>query len=109
MGYLIDNGLRMTIGMSLEISLDEEVGKIVVAAEKGDMAGVQEHYLEYQKCNRLVDLGYEMLLDGGLKEWDWKWAADTGRLCDMDWEWFKEDLEEAKVSREEFDKKWGKQ
>jgi hypothetical protein len=106
MGYVINNGLRFTIGMSLEISLDEEVGEIVMAAEKGDLVGVREHYLEYQKMNRLVDLGYEMLLDGGLEEWDWQWASDTGHLCEMDWEWFKEDLERAKVSKEEHDKKW---
>jgi hypothetical protein len=106
MGYLIDSGLKMTLGMAIELDVDDEVGEIVMAAEKGDLDGVQYHYKEYQRMERLRNIGYEMLIDGGLKEWDWQWAADKGMLCDMDWEWFKEDLEKAKVSREEFDKKW---
>ena len=106
MGYLIDSSLKITLGMAIELDVDDEVGEIVMAAERGDMAGVQKHYEEYQKMERLRNLGYEMLIDGKLKDWDWKWAADGGHLCDMDWEWFKDDLEKAKVSREEYDKKW---
>ena len=106
MGYLIDSGLKMTLEMSIEIDMEEEVDAIVISAECGDMDGVKKHYEEYQKMNRLRTLGYEMLIDGGLKEWDWQWAADNGHLCDMDWIWFKEDLDKAVVSKEEFDKKW---
>ena len=106
MGYLIDNGLKITLGMAIELDVDDEVGAIVMAAEKGDLDGVKKHYEEYQKMERLRSIGYEMLIDGGLKEWDWQWAADEGMLCDMDWEWFKEDLERAKVSKKDFDKRW---
>lgn len=106
MSYLIDNGLKMLISMSLKPSLEDAVADIVTAHENNDDDGVRKHYLEYQKVNRLIDLGYQMLFDGKLKEWDWQWASDNGYLCDMDWEWFKEDLEKAKVSKEEHDKKW---
>ena len=106
MGYVIDSILKIQVGMSIELDVDDEVGAIVMAAEKGDLVGVRKHYDEYQKMSRLSNLGYEMLIDGGLKEWDWQWAADEGMLCDMDWEWFKEDLEEAKVSKEDYDRKW---
>lgn len=106
MACLVDSGLKMTLWMAIEIDVGDEVGEIVMAAERGDMDGVRKHYEEYQKMDRLRDIGYLMLIDGGLKEWDWQWAADGGHLCDMDWEWFKDDLEKAKVSKEEYDKKW---
>ena len=106
MGYVVDSGLKITLGMAIELDVDDEVGEIVLAAEKGDLVGVRKHYDEYQKMSRLSNLGYEMLIDGGLKECDWQRAADGGHLCDMDWEWFKADLERAKVSREEYNKKW---
>jgi len=106
MGYVIDSILKIQVGMSIELDVDDEVTQIVMAAERDDKDGVIEHYNKYKKAKRLRDIGYEMMIDGKLEEWNWQWAADGGHLCDMDWEWFKEELENAKVSREEFDKKW---
>jgi len=106
MGYLLDNELKMTISMCLEMNLDDEVGEMLMAHERGDDDGVKEHYQKYLEANRLVDLGYEMLIDGKLEKWDWQWLADGGHLCDMDWVWFKDWLEKDGVSREEYNLKW---
>lgn len=89
----------------LDIYVDEAVGEILVAHKNNDEAAINKALESYHRSRRLVSLGWEMVMEG-LKEWDWKWAADSGNLCDKDWEWFKEDLEKAKINKEEFYKKW---
>jgi hypothetical protein len=102
---IIDNTLKLLI-TDMEISRDEAVSGMLSGHYHEKYDKIQECFKQYEKYDRLVRLGYQMLLDGNLEDWDWKWAADTGYLCDMDWEWFKEDLEKAGINREEFEKKW---
>jgi len=92
----------------MESYRDEAVCDIVIAHEKKDDEGVKKWYHEYQVYDRMVKLGYEMLLEGKLEVYDLKWAANEGWLCDMDWEedWLKNQLEKAGVNKEEYDKKW---
>lgn len=94
--------------MDLEIYRDEAVGDILLGHDHKSDKEVEKAFKEYERYRRLVEMGYEMLFDGKLEEWDWHWLADGGHLCDRDWydDWFKKDLEKAGVSKEEYDKKW---
>ena len=109
MPYLIDNGLKFTI-VDLEIFRSEALGGMVYAHDEKDDETFKKCFKEYERIDRLITMGYEMLIEGKLKEWDWKWLADGGRLCRRDWyeDWFKKDLEKDGVSKEEYDKKWGR-
>jgi hypothetical protein len=102
---LIDNDLKLVLA-DLELCLDETVGGILVGHETNDEDKVDESFGQYSRTRRMLDLGYKMLIDGKLEKWDWQLAADKGWLCDMDWGWFKDDLEKAGVNKEEHDKKW---
>ena len=102
----IDSFLKFQV-YDLGIHRDEAVSGIVIAHEKKDDDGVKKSYKDYQLYDRMIQIG-ESMIDGGLENWDWKWVANEGHLCDMDWkeEWFKDNLEKAGVSKEEYDKKW---
>lgn len=89
----------------LEIYRGEAVGGMVLAHEKRDDIEFEKCLEDYKKMDELCKIGYDMM-KGGLTEWNWKWVADNGHLCDMDWIWFKEDLEKAGVNKEEYDRKW---
>ena len=102
---LINNDLKWVLS-DLWISLDEAVRGILVGHETKNEDKVDESFRQYSRAGRMLDLGYKMLTDGKLDKWDWQRAADEGWLCDMDWVWFKDDLEKAGVNKEEHDKKW---
>lgn len=105
MSYLIDTSLKFTI-MDADLSINDCVGDLTVAYETGNKEAIEKAWDQYHKFRRFVALGYLMLLDGKFDNWNWQWAADEGHLCDMDWVWFKRDLENANVNKEQFDKKW---
>lgn len=105
MSFLLDSGLKFLVA-DLQVSLDDNVGEILVGHENKDEKAIQKALEDYDKNCRLFNMGLQMIIDGNLKEWDWKWLAERGNLCERDWEWFGERLREAGVSKEEFDKKW---
>ena len=66
---------------------------------------------KYEKLDREYDLGLTMALERGNSDWDgwdWKWFAEEGRLCDQDFEWFKEELAKAGITEEEYHNEWTK-
>lgn len=103
--YLIDSSLKFILA-DLDLSEHEAVCGIVQAHRDNNDSKVNESYDQYLKIRRLISIGEEMLIDMKLEHWDWQKAADEGYLCEMDWIWFKDKLEEAKVNKEEYDKKW---
>ena len=89
----------------LDICVDDAVGEILEAHKNNNEEAINKALESYHKYRRRVKLGWEMIMDGR-KDWDWKWAAKGGHLCDRDWEWFAKDLKKAKISRKEYNKKW---
>ena len=73
----------------------------VVYAEKID-------YKEYGKLRRLISLGMDQIIEGKLKNWDWKFMAKKGWLCEHDFEpdRFKGQLEKEGITKEDYCKNW---
>jgi len=108
MGYLLDTSLKVTIAMLFEVGVNDALEDMLLANDKGDKERFEKSYLEYTRQKRLVELGYEMMLDGKLKEWDLKWSAKNGHLCNMDFEWFKEMLEKEGITKDNYRTEWYK-
>jgi hypothetical protein len=101
MSYLIDNSLKFLI-QDLEIYDGEYVGGIMDGHDRNDNQKVKENFEDWEINRRMISLGYQMLIDGKLEEWDWKWAAKNGKLCDMDFEWFKREFEKEGITKEKY-------
>jgi hypothetical protein len=101
-----DSNWLFFIVSDLRIYEEEAVYALIDAHVKGDQIEIDKATDYYQMRNQLVSKALEHIECGKKDKFDWKWLADEGKLCDKDWEWFKEDLEKAGVSREAFDKKW---
>lgn len=89
----------------LHISLDDAFYGALDAQKEGNEKGVKELTLEYEKTREMIRMGTQMI-EAELDDWDWKWLAEGGHLCQMDWVWFGDTLEKAGISKEEYDKKW---
>jgi len=94
---LIDSDLKMDLFMGLSISLEEYVSMIASAKSQKKR---DKLYREYEKCQRLYNIGLKMLIDGNLTAWDWKFADDAGWLCNLDFEWFKIELKKKGIKNE---------
>jgi len=105
MACVIDDDLKMMIQMQLMLELEDTVYNMLDACKKGEEEATNKYLEEYNKLNRLIELGYEMIIDGKLKKWDWKWLYEGGKLSQMDWLWFGKDLKESGLSEEEYYKK----
>jgi len=73
--------------------------------KNGNDEEFEKSFQEYLRYHELVHKGIDMMRYR-LDNWDWKYLANNGDLCDNDWVMFKEELEEAGCSREEYNKKW---
>ena len=102
---IINNNLKFTIE-DIELSQNEAIGGMLVGHDEKDDEKFQKAFHEYEKYDRLLQLGYEMLIDGKLDDWDWKWAVKLGYLCEMDFEWFELDLKKAEINKEEYYEQW---
>lgn len=109
MAFYIDSSLKFLIA-DLEVYRDESVGEILVGYDEKNDEKVQSGFKNYRKYDRLISLGLEMLIDGQLEEWDWKYAADYGWLCEMDFEedWCKKDLEKVGITKKDYLENWEK-
>ena len=87
------------------LNINDAVFNMAEAYGRGNQEEMDKARDEYFKRDQLLDKAI-LHIENGKHDWDWQWLADDGHLCDHDWIWFKEDLEKAGVSREEFDKKW---
>ena len=93
--------------MSL-IDMANAVGGIVCGHEDKDEGKIRKSQEEYAKMERVVRLCLRFLEDAHLKEWDWKYAASHGWLCDIDFKWFKKELTDEGIFINDYKKNWKK-
>ena len=102
----MSGGILEFIMHDLGITVDECVHRMYIRHQEKDEAGFQKAYDDYELYSQKYRIG-ERMVGANLECWDWKWAAETGNLCRLDWERFRDEIREAGVNTEEFDEKWG--
>lgn len=100
MGFMLN--FQMT---EIWLNIEESVCHMVQCHDKKDEEGFKKAFEEFKKHSQSYLIG-EKMRDHNLEEWDWKWAAETGHLCNYDWILFGDEIIKAGVSKEEYDKKW---
>jgi hypothetical protein len=104
--FICNTDLKFMLAM-VDNERNEAVYDIVTAHKEGD-AAVDKAIKQYQKLDRMVDMGLKMLVDAKLDKWDWKWLASHGWLCELDFEWFKKELDEEKITKDDYLANWEK-
>jgi hypothetical protein len=68
-------------------------------------------YEAYEKCRRLINLGLDQVINGKLTEWDWKYMAKHGWLCEHDFseQRFKKELEAEGITKDDYIANWDKE
>lgn len=96
----------MPISLFLDLELDIVISETVydIAHEENNEERLKK-YKEYEKYDRLFKIGQNQI-KCGLKNWDWKYLAEGGHLCERDFEWFKEEIENAGIDIAKYIEKW---
>lgn len=103
---LIDKDIKWDIEI-IRYNTYQVVDSIVEAAHNNDEAMLNSYYEQYSKYDRLLSLAMTLLVDYKKDNFDWKFLAEKRRLCTMDFDWFKKELEENGIKKEDYFRKVG--
>ena len=103
--FKCDTDLKFTLAM-LDTERSNAVGGILVGHNNKNDDEVNKAFEEYNKFDRLMGLGLKLLVDVGLKEFDWKYAAAHGWLCEKDFEWFNDELTNEGIFKNDYLANW---
>lgn len=100
MSFILDLQLH-----DIGLSVDEAVYRMVECHNNKDEEGFKKAFEDWKIYTQRYLVG-ERMREHNLEEWDWKWTAETGNLCDYDWELFGEEMIKAGVDKDAYYKKW---
>lgn len=101
---VIDSSLKFKI-YDLEIYEDEAVYDMVDAHSRRNDVDFRKAFDDYKRYRDLLLIARNML-DGGLQEWDLKWAFETGNMCKNDFDMLESEFLKLGITREDYENKW---